>query len=52
MGRCAMSDTRIREPFPYFRACVVMLAGLVVVGGLEAGKALRRMVAKLKEASR
>ena len=43
---------RVREPFDYAGAIVVMLAGLVIVGGLEAGKALRRMVARVKGTSR
>ena len=43
---------RVREPFPYFRAAVVMLAGLVIVGGIEAGKALRRLVARVTEAGK
>ena len=38
-----MSDNmQVREPYPYLHSCVVLVAALVAVGGLEAGKAVRR----------
>ena len=43
---------RVREPFDYAGAIVVMLAGLVVVGGLEAAKALRRIARAARRAAR
>ena len=45
-----MSDTRIREPFPYARACVVLV--LALAGGLAVRDAVRRLWARVKEASR
>ena len=34
---------RVREPFDYAGAIVVMLAGLVVVGGLRVAEVARRI---------
>ncbi len=45
-----MSDTRIREPYPYLASCLVLVLGSVVVAGIEAGKVCRRLVVRLKEA--
>ena len=38
-----MNDTRIREPFPYARACVVVVLGLALAGGLAVADGLRRI---------
>ena len=34
---------RVQEPYPYLHSCAVLALALVVVGGIEAGKALRRI---------
>ena len=38
-----MSDTRIREPFPYLRAVVVVVVGCVVVAALAVADGCRRI---------
>ncbi len=40
---------KVQEPFDHGRAAIALVLALVVVGGIEAGKALRRMSARLKE---
>ncbi len=43
---------QVKEPFDHGRACVVLLLGTLVVAGIEAGKALGRLVARVKEAGK
>ena len=38
-----MSDARVREPFPYVRACVVLAAGLTLGAALKVADVCRRI---------
>ena len=43
---------QVHEPYPFLRATVVVVVGTLVVAGIEVGKVCRRLVARLKEASK
>ncbi len=47
-----MSDTRIREPFDYARACVVLLAALALAAGLKVADSCRRLWRALRGESK
>ena len=44
-----MSDARVREPFPYVRACVVLVAGLALAAALALRDGLRRVGQALRK---
>ena len=44
-----MSDTRVREPFDYTRACVVLVAALALGAALALRDGLRRVGQALRK---